>query len=435
MQFMRLAALTCLLPGVIVAVAAAAQSTIVGTVTDRTTGRPSAGDTVALIAFGNGMQVAAETKTDKRGHYTLPVAAPGVHLVRVDHEKATYFQPAPEGAHTVDVDVYDVAAKVPGIVTEADVLSMETAPSGELQVNEDFFVRNDSKPPRTQFSEHAYEFYLPAGAKLEGSAAMGPAGMPVSSTPVPAGGNGLYAFVFPVRPGENRFRVSYSLPYNGQSMQWAPHEAMPTENLVVLLPKSMQFTPSGGDWQPVPANPDAQTYVLKNVRADTGANFSIGGTGSLPREAQNGGNDTQSPESQGSEVNSRPGGGLGPPIDTPDPLHRYKGWMLGGLGMLLILAAAWLMRRPSGAPAAAARKLPPALEPTPEFAPEPQAPRFAADPPLRAALEQALLSLERERALGRIPEAEYVATRPALTGALERALQREAESQAPAASR
>ena len=203
------------------------------------------------------MQVAAQTKTGPDGRYTLDAPDAGTHLIRVDHQKAAYFQPAPQGAHTVDVDVYDVAPSVEGIVTEADVLSMQTGPGGVLRVGEDFFVRNSSQPARTQLSDHAYEFYLPEGAKLEGTAAMGPGGMPVSSSPVPLPGKGHYAFVFPVRPGETRFQVQYTLPYSGKTMGWTQREALATENLVVLLPKAMRFAPADTEWQPAPVNPDA----------------------------------------------------------------------------------------------------------------------------------------------------------------------------------
>jgi hypothetical protein len=409
-----------------IALASASAASITGTVTDRTTGKLAAGDPVALIAFAQGMQVAAETKTDAQGHYTLTVpeddtsANGGMHLIRVSHQKAAYFQPAPPGAHTVDVDVYDVAPAVEGVGTEADVLSMQTAPGGNLQVTEDFFVSNNSKPARTQLSDHAYEFFLPEGARVQGTAAMGPGGMPVESAPVPLPGKGHYAFVFPVRPGETRFQVSYTLPYDGKPLGWTQREALPTENLVVLLPKSMRFTPNGTEWQPVPANPDAQTYVRKGVAPDTPIAFGIAGDGQLPREAQAtggnnaAGNNTGVATSGSMAADTRPGGGLGPPVDTPDPLNKYKPWLLGGLGVLLLAGAIWLLRGSPAAPSA------PAEAGTP------------ADRRLQPALEQALLALEREHALGFVPAPEYEESRRALQGALHRALAREAAPQGAA---
>ena len=400
-----------------------------GVVTDRTTGKPSPDDRVALIAFNGGMQIATETRTDARGHYTLQIPDSAPHLIRVTHQKATYFQQVSPGARTADVDVYDVAPAVEGVTTEADVLSMQPAPgpggsAGGLRVTEDFFVRNDSKPARTQLSDHAYEFFLPEDVTLLGTAAEGPGGMAVQSSPVPLPGKGHYAFVFPIRPGETRFQVSYSVPYSGTELHWTQREALPTENLVVLLPKSMRFAPGSTEWQPVPANPDAQTFVHKGATQATAVEFGIAGQGELPRESQatspngEGGNTPGAGTAAGGNTatsgsmatDTRPGGGLGPPVDTPDPLNRYKGWLLGGLGVLLLAGAAWLLR-PVGGTA------------QPGTASEPGETDARA---LRPALERALLALEREHALGTIDEEEYREVRTALQRALHRALAREA---------
>jgi hypothetical protein len=442
---------------------------ITGTVSDRTTNRVAANDAVVLIGFGQGMQEVARTTTDAHGHYSIEVpddgpgggAAGGTHLIRVDHQKATYFQPVPPGAHTVDVDVYDVAEKVKGISTEADVLSMQTDPGG-LHVVENYFVRNDSKPPMTQLSRRAYEIYLPAGVKVEASAAMGPAGMPVSSSPIPVGGVGVdpkadpghYAFVFPIRPGETRFQVSYHLPYPG-SLLFTQRVALPTENLVVILPKSMQFTPRGSEFQPVPDNVSTQTFVRKGVAVAQPVEFTIAGTGSMPREAQGA---QSGPEGQGGPsqaaaaggqgsstaaqpdagADARPGGGLGPPIDTPDPLHKYKWWILSGLALVLVVAAAWLLRKPR-AEAGAAGLVPPAAPATPAaLTPVRPAEASRLATPLAAeatvqpaglgllgALKEAIFALETERLSGQTSEDEYRQLKASLEVVLRQALERE----------
>src|SRR5665213_653601 len=124
---------------------------ITGTVMNLTTKKPSAGDTVALIRLQQGMQVAAHATTDAAGHYTLDLTdSDPMHLVRVTHDGANYFQPAPPGKQTVNVDVYDAAEKVEGVSTEADVQRIETDQNG-LHVIENYFVKNASSPPRTQF--------------------------------------------------------------------------------------------------------------------------------------------------------------------------------------------------------------------------------------------------------------------------------------------
>ena len=110
------------------------------------------------------------------------------------------FNRLPRNTPNVNVQVYDVAATVEGVNTVANVMRVETDPQG-LRVTQSFFIKNDSNPPRTQFSSHSYDFYLPADAQIEGSAAMAPGGMPVQSSPVPLSDKGHYAFLFPLRPG------------------------------------------------------------------------------------------------------------------------------------------------------------------------------------------------------------------------------------------
>ena len=50
---------------------AALAATVTGTVTNKTVNKPSGGDDVVLIAFGQGMQEAGRTKTDAKGHYSI----------------------------------------------------------------------------------------------------------------------------------------------------------------------------------------------------------------------------------------------------------------------------------------------------------------------------------------------------------------------------
>src|SRR5271170_7756463 len=85
---------------------AAQAASISGDVTNKTTNKPAAGDDVVLIALAQGMQEAGRTKTDAGGRFTIDVPDNGMHLVRVDHQKAAYFEPVPPGTKSVNVTVY-----------------------------------------------------------------------------------------------------------------------------------------------------------------------------------------------------------------------------------------------------------------------------------------------------------------------------------------
>jgi hypothetical protein len=437
-------------------------ASITGTVTNKTVNKPAAGDRVVLIQLQGGMRESNTTTTDASGHFKLDLPDSGPHLIRVDHEKAGYFHIAPPGTQLVDIDVYDVAENVEGVTTEANVMRLETDQQG-LHVIQNYFVKNDSKPPRTQLSTHSYEIYIPEGAQVEGSAAMAPGGMPVSSSPVPLGDKGHYAFVFPIRPGETRFQVSYKLPYSG-SYKFSERLSIPAENVAIMMPKSMKFTPSASTpFQPINDDPNAQTFLAKNVPAAQPVEFTVSGTGAMPREAQGG--DTGSAQSNpasGSTAGStasdqaaspeagsaaaasdtRPGGGLGNPIDTPDPLTKYRWWILGSLSLVLAAGAAFFLRTqtPNAALApvgpSAFTPAPFAAENTGTFANSGSSAtatlvrQSAANPAssgsaLLAALKDELFALETERLEGKLTEADYSQLKGAFEIVLRRALNRQ----------
>lgn len=430
-------------------------ASISGTVTNKTVNKPDAGDKVVLIQLQGGMRESSTTTTDAHGKFTLELPDAGPHLIRVDHQKAGYFHIAPPGTQSVDIDVYDVAEAVPGITTEANVMRFEADQQG-LHVIQNYFVKNDSSPPRTQLSTHSYEIYLPEGAQIEGSAAMAPGGMPVSSSPVPLGDKGHYAFVFPIRPGETRFQVSYQLPYKG-SYTYSERLATPAENVAVMLPKSIRFTPSAATaFQPINDDPAVQTLLAKNVPAAQPVEFTISGTGSMPREEQTGesggaqsaatssgaSDQPASPEarsaaapSSSSTTDTRPGGGLGNPIDTPDPLTKYRWWILGSLSLVLAAGAAFFLRaqpaKPTAAPAGAAGFALPSYPGAGSGAAGSPSPIGYSHPDgappgnaLLAALKEELFALETERLEGKLAEADYAQHKAALETVLRRALRR-----------
>ena len=435
-------------------------ASITGTVTNKTVNKPAAGDRVVLIQLQGGMRESNSTTTDARGNFKLDLPDAGPHLIRVDHEKAGYFHIAPPGTQSADIDVYDVAESVQGVSTEANVMRLETDQQG-LHVTQSYFVKNDSAPPRTQLSTHSYEIYLPEGAQVEASAAMAPGGMPVASSPVPLGEKGHYAFVFPIRPGETRFQVSYRLPYTG-SYKFSERLAIPAENVAIIMPKSMKFTGSvSTPFQPINDDANAQTFLAKNVPAAQPVEFTVSGTGAMPREAQGGetgsaqggpaagssasGGPSQdqpaSPEagSAAAANDTRPGGGLGNPIDTPDPLSKYRWWILGGLSLVLAAAAAFFLRTQSPAAAMAPAgalaftAAPFAAASTETFAnagglvpaAQLQQPASASGAPLLAALKDELFALETERLEGKLTEADYTQLKGAFEIVLRRALNRQ----------
>jgi len=415
-------------------VAAFAAGTITGVVTNKTNNRPAAGDTVTLIRLAQGMQEANHTTTDARGHYSLDVPDEGIHLIRVTHDKANYFQPATPGTNVVNLDVYNAAAHVKGVSSEADVMRIQTDAAGTgLQVVENLFVKHDSTPPTTQFSNNPFDFWLPEGAVIAGSAALSPGGMPVQSAPIPLAEKNHYTFLFPIRPGETRFQISYHLPYTGKFV-FTPRMSSTTDTVAIMLPKSMTFTPvEGAPYNAVNDEVNAQTFVARNVSPNAPMGFTLSGAGQLPR-------DSNSPDAAGSSQpqqapgadtgqvqpeteNKMPGRGLQNPLDpdgTRDPWAKYKWWILGGLALLLAIAAGVLLRKPSSAP----------LSATSDFPPAPVTPQNQ-HALLLQSLKEELFSLETDRLQNRISDSDYLAQKTAIETVLLRALNRTATSSTP----
>ncbi len=420
----------------------ACAETITGTVTNKTTNKPSGGDDVVLIRLAQGMQEAARTKTDARGHYSIDVPDQGLHLIRVTHDKANYFQPAQPGTRVVDLDVYNAAANVKGISSEADVMRLQTDASGKsLQIVENFFVKNDSTPPMTQFSDRPFQFYLPVGAVVEGSAALSPGGMPVQASPVPlSDGPNHYAFIFPIRPGETRFQITYRLPYSG-SFTFAPKPSMPTDTIAVMMPKSMTFKAgSSAPYTPVTEETTAQTYVARSVSPSQPLEFTVGGSGQLPRDTAAGTGDNAGggaqPQAAGTTAatgsaatDTRPGGGLGNPIDptgNDDPWAKYRWWIIGGLGLVLAAGAGFMLKNNPSNAAEQARIQGAGFAPTP--APGTVSPIVPTGDSLLTALKEELFALETDRLNGKVNETAYAEQKAALDTVLRRALDRARKS-------
>jgi len=427
--------------------------TLTGTVNNGTTGKAAAGDDVVLIKLANGMEEAARTKADAKGNFKFTFDDVGPHLIRAIHQGVTYHRMAPPGTTSVQLDVFDVGKKIEGISVTADVMRFQVE-NGQLEVVRLFAVNNESKPPKTQMNDHNFEFYLPEGAKVSQGMAKTANGNPLNAAPVPQADKGRYAFIFPLRPGETQFQVQYTVPYSG-SATIDPKSPYGMQHFVVMVPKTMQFEAGPGahfDSMNDPQQTDAIVQVAAETKAGQPLSFKISGTGVLaantaPEGSTNGGAMGGGQGQQGQQGNSRigdgPGGGIGPPIDAPDPLQKYRWWIIGGFVLALFGGAYYVNTRqrvgfaggsngtggeseiPEPVPAARAYRAPtpPVSRPAAPVAAAPARPSM-----LLEALKEELFQLEVEHKQGKITQQEYDKAKAALDGTLERAIKREAQN-------
>ncbi len=426
---------------ILLLVSLASAQTLTGIVKNGTTGKPSAGDDVVLLKLGEGMEEAGRTKTDAGGHFTFKLDdAQAPHLVRAIHQEVTYHRMAPPGTTSVELEVYDASKKVEGVSVVADIMRVQ-ADQGQLVVVREFGVQNSSKPPRTQMNERNLEFNVPSGAQIipDSATATTEGGNPLKSAPVPEGDKDRYSFIFPLRPGLTRFEVAYQMPYSG-SANVDPKSLYPLEHFVVMTPKSMQFTAAAASagFKPInyPQEPDAAVQVASNTTPGENLAFKVSGEGTLQETQEGGAQGANGGQSAAAQPNNRPGGGLGSPIDAPDPLQKYRWWILGGFAGLLLIGGIYVASRQQSAARAVARQRAAssmsALQEEDDYEPAEvlstpiaRAPR--ASSMLMEGIKEELFQLEVERKRGEITQVEYEKAKSALDQTLERALKREAQ--------
>lgn len=388
---------------------AAIAAPITGTVTNKTSNKPAVGVDIVVSKLAEGLPEVARTKTDAKGSFTLdvPDAEKTPHLVRAEYQGANYPHFTPPGTQSIEIDVYDSAKQVDGITGTADIVAFQTTGDKEIEVIETYVVRNDSKPPRTQLSEKSFELYLPEGAKIENAAAGRAGGMPVNTAPVPQSEKGKYAFIYPLRPGETLFRITYKLPYTGK-LSFVPHLTIPMDDFVVMMPQGMKLDPKSSGFGTGPDENGMHVAIVKAVQPTDHVAFEVSGSGQIPQQANiagaNNGAAGSPADNAGDTATNMPGGGLGNPINTPNPLDKYKWWIFGAVTLILIAGAGYIMGRP---------------EPNAAVATATPADRRSL---LLEALKEEIFRLESDRSEGKITEAEYLQVKSALDLVLKRAL-------------
>jgi hypothetical protein len=187
-----------------------------------------------------------------------------------------------------------------------------------------------------------------------------------------------------------------------------------------MLPKSMEFKGGSSAFASSGEEKGLSMYVAHNVAAGKQLAFSVSGTGQIPREAQEGeGNaDGQQAAAGQPAPDNRPGGGLGRPEETPDPLHAYRWWIIGGLAAALVVGAVVVINQkprggsptPATMPAASGSSVRPTVGTNRHL--------------LLEAMKEELFQLETERLQGKIADADYQQAKAALDVTMKRAIER-----------
>ena len=188
---------------------------ITGTVINKTTGKLQAGATVGLNKLGqNGIELIDQAKSGAEGKFTINQEIRGPHLLRTAYDGVTYNHMLPPGSPTtgLSIDVYN-SSKDPGSAKVSKHMLLFEPTGAEMVINETLIFVNSGKMAWNN-DQGTLRFFLPAAAngKVQVNATA-PGGMPIAAPLVKTSKPEIFAVDFPVKPGETRFDLTYSVPY------------------------------------------------------------------------------------------------------------------------------------------------------------------------------------------------------------------------------
>lgn len=354
-RFLPASLLLCLL------VLPAYAGTVSGTVRNGTTNEPATGVDIILFRLQGGMEVAATTKTDAQGRYSLQDASLGQApmLLRAVYRGVNYHQPVTPGKTSVDITVYEPTGALDAFSVADRAIILQPSSSG-LSVGEIYDIENKTQPPKAYFRQNgSFEFSLPEGAQVSDVSASDASGMPIKQGTIDKGENNE-AIDYPFRPGESGVRISYNLPYSEDHAKLKFVSPYATGRFAVFAPPGVQVTGDGlsqaGQEQGFTA------YVRDAVAANAPVNVSISGTApvsSLNGSASGAGAGMGADQAGDANANSRldqgDGGAPSASVTTlPARLDSVKWILAGGFAAIFALGFAFLWKRPQFLTAGAA---------------------------------------------------------------------------------
>jgi hypothetical protein len=249
-----------------------------GTVMNATTGKPQGSVLVTLVQpSAQGMQTLATVKSDAAGQFKIDKdIPPGPALLQAIYQGALYTLVLPPGGPTsgVHVKIYDTTSK-PGVAKVSQHMILIEPNANSVDISETFLIENESATTFQDSANGSIQFYLPEAADGKVSVTINaPGGMPIQRSAEKTKEKNVYKIQYPIKPGESRFDVSYSLP---------PGETLSSKILhgegVTRLVTPPTVTLEGGDVQFLGQEPQTKAHIYS--AGDAGYTVKIVGTGSL----------------------------------------------------------------------------------------------------------------------------------------------------------
>lgn len=212
-----------------------------GTVLNATTGKPQEGVNINLVQPGqNGMQSLGIAKSAADGTFKIDKAIPpGPALLQSTFNGVQYTQAIPPGTpqSNLKITVYDSTSKPPAEMSIQHLILLEPTAT-ELRVAETFYTKNDSKLTFNDDAAGSVQLYLPPTVAEKLKVTINSVGVPIQR-PLERGRQaGTYKISYPLKPGQTRMDLEYSLPasatFSGKVFSNTPPVKLVTAESVLL---------------------------------------------------------------------------------------------------------------------------------------------------------------------------------------------------------
>lgn len=232
-----------------------------GTIINGTSGQPQPNALVSLMQPGKGgMQVLGTTKSDAQGRFHFDQETQGPRILQVIYSGVTYNQVAPPGmpAAGLTVNVYE-PTRNPGTAQLAQHLVLLQPGETELNVSENFIYQNSSKLSFHDPLNGSAQVFVPeAGRRNVKVAITAPGGMPISRDLGPTRTAGVFKIDYPLKPGETRFEVTYTMPVS-KPLIFAGKVVGETQPVRLVVPNGVSL--QGSNLQPLGQEPTTQASI------------------------------------------------------------------------------------------------------------------------------------------------------------------------------
>jgi hypothetical protein len=299
-----------------------------GVVMNLTTGKPQAGVEINLVQPSqNGMVPLGNATSDAQGQFKIDKEIPpGPGLLQATYEGTTYNQIITPGMPTsgVQVKVYD-ATKQASVAKTAEHLILLEPSVDNIKISETFVLDNNTNTTFNDPARGSIRFYLPPSTQGNAQVVVtAPGGMPITRPPIKTTTAGIYKVDYPIKPGETRMDVTYSVP---AADKFAGKVVASDTGTHLVTPPAVTVT--GDGIEPAGQEPQTQAHIYNLTGLDY--NVLIQGIGSLRAD--------DSSTSQNDDSGS-------PQIEIKAArIYSQLGWVLGLAFAILVLGGVMLYRR------------------------------------------------------------------------------------------